>query len=403
VYKAKEIIDSIDSILRIDERYIVNIDDVNRFLDKWERKANRLETKKWIRGVLKKHIINVYDKADLVSSIESDQYLSKKLNLEDSSELLQKAPPWIRDAYSNNELYYIYISPESIVNSNTQIGLSFLEQDVDLIIDYFDSPDGPKRPESILYYDACEKSRTWEASLKKEFRDREDPKEIKIIKDLGKYRWVQILGETGLDREGDEMHHCLGADTYDLDYQYYSLRDEKNKPHATLEVNGHILLQLKGYSNGPIEPNLKKIVLDFIKYLVGHRSLELVDRETGQDDLDQNGWNYPDLDLSLTGSEDWDDDDEGDAASYFESIADHIENNWYHNRIQLFDELRDYEHHGGYINATDDYGNTFLHIACDASNGNCVNWLLDGGADSNIDNQEGQTPLFRAIHNRTNG
>jgi ankyrin repeat protein len=406
MYRAKEIIESIETALRIDERNIFNMDDVNQFLDKWESKARRPETKKWIKGVLKKHVINVYDKADPLNRIEADAYLAKRLNLTNIPELLSNAPQWMKDAYSNEELYYLYISPESMVNSNTQIGLSFLEQDIDLIIDYFDSPDGPKRPESILYYDACEKSRNWEDSLKKEFRDREDPTEVKVIKEVGNYKWVQILGKTGLDREGDEMHHCLSAKTYGDDCTYYSLRDEKNKPHATFEIQDMTtLLQLKGYNNGPIEPHLKNVVSDFIEYLVGYRSLEFVDPEIGQDDLDQNGWDEVDFGLELTEPEShWDDDqpeeddEEVDTESAFQTVADHIMNNWYHNRNQLFDGLRDYEHHGGEIDDTDGYGDTFLHIACNASNGNCVTWLLDGGADPNIDNEEGHTPLFRAIY-----
>jgi ankyrin repeat protein len=390
MYRAKEIIESIEKVFRIDERNIENLKDLDEFISTWTQKAKRPETKTWIKNTIRKYLINDYP-----------DVLTISMPLPNSPNWVS-LPKWLKDAAGRGE--DVYRIP---IDSEGRLGNLFSQfiQSLDLIVDYFDSPDGPKRPEAMLFDDALKKAEQWENSIKKEFRDLEDPTEVKVIKEVGNYKWVQILGKTGLDREGDEMHHCLSAKTYGDDCTYYSLRDEKNKPHATFEIQDMTtLLQLKGYNNGPIEPYLKNVVSDFIEYLVGYRSLEFVDPETGQDDLDQNGWDEVDFGLELTEPEShWDDDqpyddEEPDTESAFQTVADHIMNNWYHNRNQLFDGLRDYEHHGGEIDDADGYGDTFLHIACNASNGNCVTWLLDGGADPNIDNEEGHTPLFRAIY-----
>jgi ankyrin repeat protein len=376
MHKAKEIIESIESALRVDERYIVNIDQVEEFVQSWIKKAKRQETKTWVKNALRKYLINDYLGAYAVAP----------------SPFPSNLPDFVKDAFRRGELVYKVPCSVDVV----------LSEEIDLILDYFDSPDGPKRPEAILFDDALKKAKQWEASLKKEFRDREDPTEVKVIKKVGKYQWVQILGRTGLDREGDLMHHCLSEKTYDSNCNYYSLRDEDNKPHATFEIkSNHTLLQIKGYKNGPIETNLKNLVLDFMEYL----KLEFVESEGGRDDLEQNGWNYTNLGLELITHEDLDDeneddyDDEEDRTDYFQVIADHFMHDWYGNVGQFLTQLRDYEDHGGNIDGTDSYGDTLLHIACSSSRGNYVNWLLTAGADPNVVNhEEGYTPLFTAVH-----
>jgi hypothetical protein len=67
---------------------------------------------------------------------------------------------------------------------------------------------------------------------------------------------VQMLTPQALDRESSAMQHCIGLGSYDRHveddkYALYSLRDQLNRPHATLEVEiaSKTLLQLCGKQN----------------------------------------------------------------------------------------------------------------------------------------------------------
>jgi ankyrin repeat protein len=367
--------------------------------------AKRPETKTWVKNTLRKYIINDFKWAVIVRP--SDSHLLP---------LIDKAPQWIKDAYKREELYYVYTTSDAARKNKIRVtnpslgGIVDLEADTELILDYFDSPDGPKRPEAILYDDALKKAKEWEKSLEKEVRDRDDLRGIKIVQEVGKYRWVLIKDRSSLDREGDEMHHCVDASMYDSDYDYYSLRDEKNKPHATIEYyeNDEALLQLKGYQNGPIEPKLKSMVKDFLK---GYLVIMQVSGE-GNRDLEKNGWD-PVRDFNglkrWAGDDDgWDDeydDDYDEPNEYpmsFEDIVDHIDG-------QLWDR-GEIQYHVGFYSETENInkqdpqnGYTFLHYACNRGRLDYVTELLDLGADPNVIDDYGENPLFTAIRRNMEG
>jgi hypothetical protein len=72
------------------------------------------------------------------------------------------------------------------------------------------------------------------------------------------WKIVRLLTPEALDRESAHMQHCIGEGSYDqhLDgdsHVFYSLRDPKNRPHATMEVVNEDgiakLIQCKGKQN----------------------------------------------------------------------------------------------------------------------------------------------------------
>ena len=71
-----------------------------------------------------------------------------------------------------------------------------------------------------------------------------------------------------LDREGKLMQHCVGSYAERVkegNVVIYSLRDKKNQPHATLEVRGKSIYQIKGKQNeAPVEkyiPYIREFIL----------------------------------------------------------------------------------------------------------------------------------------------
>ncbi len=94
---------------------------------------------------------------------------------------------------------------------------------------------------------------------------------IKIIKDLERgYKFVQLLTPEALDFESVKIRHCIGNGAYDArvkdkNYQYYSLRDGSNKPHATLEIKNNCLMQCKGKVNKPPIADYFSFIQELIK------------------------------------------------------------------------------------------------------------------------------------------
>jgi hypothetical protein len=68
------------------------------------------------------------------------------------------------------------------------------------------------------------------------------------------YYVVRLLSPSSLDRESQEMQHCIGLGGYDKKLKaagvlYLSLRDAAGKAHATLEVKNKRVVQLRGKQN----------------------------------------------------------------------------------------------------------------------------------------------------------
>lgn len=75
------------------------------------------------------------------------------------------------------------------------------------------------------------------------------------------YRIVKVTSANNLEVEGNKMRHCVGsyADrVQEGSVEIYSLRDEKNEPHVTIEVDRDGLVeQIKGVANSEPKPEYK--------------------------------------------------------------------------------------------------------------------------------------------------
>ena len=79
-------------------------------------------------------------------------------------------------------------------------------------------------------------------------------------------RWVSVVSQDSLDREGALMRHCVGSYAKDVSANrksIYSLRDQGNKPLLTIEARGSCLHQLKAFANSPCPPELMPAVQRF--------------------------------------------------------------------------------------------------------------------------------------------
>ncbi len=127
----------------------------------------------------------------------------------------------------------------------------------------------------------------------------DEPGAVRPLKDLegGKYKLVQLCGLSALSREGALMGHCIGKGAFDDHLvndtrQILSIRDRKNMPHVTLEIDlaKNVLLQCRGKSDLPPVSKYMPMVQALIK---DHQyDLTELARNTG---LVQQGGEYHDI------------------------------------------------------------------------------------------------------------
>ncbi|MCZ7861758.1 PcfJ domain-containing protein [Agrobacterium salinitolerans] len=98
-----------------------------------------------------------------------------------------------------------------------------------------------------------------------------DPAEEELFMDLdGGWRLVRMKTPTALDRESDFMQHCVGDGAYDHtlanpSVRLLSLRDHKNEPHVTVEMDilKNTLAQVWGKANTIPKPEYTELMRPF--------------------------------------------------------------------------------------------------------------------------------------------
>ena len=90
---------------------------------------------------------------------------------------------------------------------------------------------------------------------------------VKHIMDLpNNMSAYQLLTPAALDFESEYMGHCVGKGGYDSgvkngSIEIYSIRDERGEPHATLEVRGKEVHQVKGKQGNYMDTRLVYITI----------------------------------------------------------------------------------------------------------------------------------------------
>jgi len=140
--------------------------------------------------------------------------------------------------------------------------------EIEHILDFMASDAAPKRLQKMSYVQAQAGAAKWVKALAKKGKDIDDTNQIEVIKRYKNgFRLVRLAGKEAFDREGKLMAHCV-ASYFDKESEIYSLRDEKNQPHCTIEVQreNSRVNQIKGKGNGSINPKYIKTVLSVLKH-----------------------------------------------------------------------------------------------------------------------------------------
>lgn len=143
--------------------------------------------------------------------------------------------------------------------------------EIEHIIDYLNSNEAPRRLKRMSYVQAKSNSDKWMATqIKKGNQIGENEDDLETFIDFGNgFKFVRLIGENAFKREGHLMSHCVSSYYDKENCKIYSLRDQNNKPHATIEI-GHYdnknesIRQIKGKGNGSIHSNYINLIIGFI-------------------------------------------------------------------------------------------------------------------------------------------
>jgi len=174
---------------------------------------------------------------------------------------LRQLPDWAKAAHAQNvELHWF---------DHLQARRRPIWQSLEYIIHWFNAwePNDPRwngeRTTRICWHTAARESAMWFKDVNENLWDyvKDRPPVIRTYEDG--FRWVRLSTPLHFERESRLAGHCVDNGNYYAAYQrgeteYYSLRDEFNKPHATVEVRKKnrdktattpAVLQCKGRNN----------------------------------------------------------------------------------------------------------------------------------------------------------
>jgi len=187
--------------------------------------------------------------------------------LREVKELPEGSPDWLLAKWPEGGPYHLFV-PDNDLNENVRHVADWIKVSVQDKEPWVANADNKGRPTRLLHLrslkDAIEQAnedmRVRNERLAAQLVPENTGEEMVAAMADG-FRIVRLLTVEALDREGVCMGHCIGQGGYDEKLKdgslaFFSLRDAKNQPHATLEVDtkAHAVLQCQGKENkAPVE------------------------------------------------------------------------------------------------------------------------------------------------------
>jgi hypothetical protein len=161
-----------------------------------------------------------------------------------------------------NYAKHVNASSEIINWVEKRIGETITTEEGEHVIDYLVS-ENPKLT-TASYKDIKHNADKWmKKQIKKGEHIKETAEDTKLVLDFKDgFKVVQLIGENAYKREGYLMGHCV-AGYFNKPVKVYSLRDENNMPHCTMEQDQ----QIKGKGNGDVHPKYIDYIVKFLEHI----------------------------------------------------------------------------------------------------------------------------------------
>ena len=156
------------------------------------------------------------------------------------------------------------------------------------IIDYFATlePNDLRKIDREPYKVIKQKVADWDREMKSTSNDQRNEDNLKkqlvpnvdykVVETLPSgLKWVKLISPKSKDVEGDSMGHCVANDAYETE-DIYSLWDNKNRSHVTIEANDRrkTIKQIKGKGNkSPVEKYIPACVDYIVKSILDGYSI----------------------------------------------------------------------------------------------------------------------------------
>jgi hypothetical protein len=136
------------------------------------------------------------------------------------------------------------------------------QSEIEHILDYMASQERPLRISKMSFEQAKSNTKKWNKTLQKKGKNISELEGIDfktIIDFQDGFKIIQLISENAYKKEGFLMRHCV-ASYFGKNTEIYSLRDNNNMPHCTIEKNQ----QVKGKGNGEINEKYIDYIVQFL-------------------------------------------------------------------------------------------------------------------------------------------
>ena len=250
---------------------VLNVSDLERELNRYAAHASHEAARNWVRSVARNYFLSSLSEPDrrenfLPVTTSANRAHNPNFHFVERTQL----PPWAVKALRTGKLTWF----DPIQPSRRLIWKSLT-----LIVLWFNylKPDDTRlaRLTRISFPTAMQAAALWKKDVDGNVWNYipDAPPVVKNFEDG--FRWVKLVNKLQFEREGALMKHCINNGIYfDLwsvthTGEFYSLRDSKNIPHVTmqLEINGSAksVRQCKGHSNQRPNSKYQPYIFQFIQ------------------------------------------------------------------------------------------------------------------------------------------
>ena len=241
--RARDILESLQYVLSLNERNISNIDDIEGWIRGLAKKTPHTDVKNWLNKTLRNYMISNYQGVSQIrnASAHAPSWLVQSLNrgdqvfevdfgpdLDEFEDEILAAIETMNNLYPSREYDKMVKSPVEIVLEKSREGGRRLAQFAGI------------EETGVKYPDGC--------------------------------RWVKLKTYATIEHEGMLLANCLKdnplsfADKIDMGKsELWSLRDSHEKPIVHVEIEGHKVSQIAGFQNSVVPVEHRPHVFDIIE------------------------------------------------------------------------------------------------------------------------------------------